>query len=86
MTSVTRMNAYSADRQRRKRINENRLKYPTMPDEVLGNTDCEAIIAAYNRYSGGGSLGAFLAGWNAARSHKILARIRSSANDRAERD
>lgn len=34
----------TADEERRKRINENRLKHPMMPDEVLGHRDCDEII------------------------------------------
>ena len=53
----------TADEERRKRINENRLKHPMMPDEVLGH---------------GGSLGAFLAGWNAARNTLIMATLKKA--------
>ena len=65
----------TADEMRRKRINENRLKHPMMPDEVLGHTDCDEIIDSYAQYNGGGSLGAFLAGWNAARNTLVMATL-----------
>lgn len=68
----------TADEERRKRINENRLKHPMMPDEVLGHRDCDEIIESYCQYSGGGSLGAFLAGWNAARNTLIMATLKKA--------